>query len=187
MRGVEFDGELSFPFDRVIPSQDVKWLAGPDSTESCVVYMRAMNKRPTWPRGRTARFAYGPDSSTPAMAKNAFETTWDTLALGPVDYRWDERFDDKSAKTYRRAVNEGLGWGGWVQCGKSGVATIPSEYVPLTPVPGVLGPAKSPWAMDEDEPPEGEPGRTMPGLVFWVWAVVFIVFIAMTVFITLSA
>ena len=137
-------GPISDPdvFNWVIPSQDVKWLAGPESSESCVVFMRAMNERPKWPLGRTGGFAYGPDSSKPAMPADALKTTWDTLAPGPVDYMWDERFDPKSAKAYLKAANVGLGWGGWVLCGKSGIATIPSEYVPVTPVPIVLGPAK---------------------------------------------
>ena len=137
-------GPISDPdvFNWVIPSQDVKWLAGPESSESCVVFIRAMNERPKWPLGRTGGFAYGPDSSTPAMATDALKKTWDTLAPGPVDYMWDERFDPKSAKAYLKAANIGLGWGGWVLCGKSGIATIPSEYVPVTPVPMVLGPAK---------------------------------------------
>jgi len=39
---------------------------------------------------------------------------------------------------------------------------------------------------DDDQPGDG-PGPGRRGLVFWEWAVVFIVFIAMTVYITVSA
>jgi len=38
---------------------------------------------------------------------------------------------------------------------------------------------------DDDQPGDG-PGPGRRGLVFWEWAVVFIVFIAMTVYITIA-
>ena len=40
--------------------------------------------------------------------------------------------------------------------------------------------------MGDDRQPGGEPGPGRPGLIFWVWAVVFIVFIAMTIYITVA-
>ena len=39
--------------------------------------------------------------------------------------------------------------------------------------------------MSEDDG-DREPGRQMPGLIFWVWALVFTVFIALTVYITVA-
>jgi len=41
-----------------------------------------------------------------------------------------------------------------------------------------------------DEPdqadPDDEPGRSAPGLIFWVWVLVFVVFIGLTVYITVA-
>ena len=42
-----------------------------------------------------------------------------------------------------------------------------------------------PRHMSEDDG-DREPGRRMPGLIFWVWALVLTVFIALTVYITVA-
>ena len=42
-----------------------------------------------------------------------------------------------------------------------------------------------PRCMSEDDG-DREPGRQLPGLIFWVWTLVFAVFIALTVYITVA-
>jgi hypothetical protein len=40
--------------------------------------------------------------------------------------------------------------------------------------------------MGDDRKPGEGPGPRRPGLILWVWALVFIVFIAMTIYITVA-